>query len=36
MPSSAAEVAQGHAAREKLVFIAGDPETLASRLEALA
>ena len=36
MPSSAAEVAQGHAAREKLVFITGDPETLALRLEALA
>ncbi len=36
MPSFAAEVAQGHTAREKLVFIAGDPETLASRLEALA
>jgi uncharacterized protein YggU (UPF0235/DUF167 family) len=35
MPQSAAEVAQGHAAREKLVFIAGDPGTLASRLEAL-
>jgi uncharacterized protein len=36
MPPSAAEVAQGGAAREKLVFIAGDPHTLASRLKALA
>ena len=36
MPPSAAEVAQGGAAREKLVFIAGDPETLAARLKALA
>ena len=36
MPPSAAEVAQGGAAREKVVFIAGDPDALASRLEALA
>jgi uncharacterized protein len=35
MPPSAAEVAQGGAAREKLVFIAGDPDMLASRLKAL-
>jgi uncharacterized protein len=36
VPPSAAEVAQGGAAREKLIFIAGDPGALASRLEALA
>jgi uncharacterized protein YggU (UPF0235/DUF167 family) len=36
MPSSAAEVAQGLATREKLVFIAGNPDMLALRLEALA
>ncbi|MDO9710444.1 DUF167 domain-containing protein [Paracraurococcus lichenis] len=33
---SAAEVAQGAAAREKLIFVAGDPTALASRLETLA
>ncbi len=36
VPPSAAEVAQGAAAREKLIFIAGDPQALAPRLEALA
>ncbi len=35
MPQSSAEVAQGLAAREKLVFIAGDPDALAARLGAL-
>ncbi len=35
LPPSAAEVAQGQAAREKLIFIAGDPGALAPRVEAL-
>jgi uncharacterized protein YggU (UPF0235/DUF167 family) len=36
LPPSAAEVAQGGVTREKLIFVAGDPGALASRLEALA
>jgi uncharacterized protein len=36
VPPSAAEVTQGPTAREKLIFIAGDPDALASRLETLA
>ena len=35
MPQSAIEVAQGHTSREKLVFIAGDPEALAPRIQTL-
>ncbi|WP_240046632.1 DUF167 domain-containing protein [Paracraurococcus ruber] len=33
---SAATVAQGPAAREKTIFVAGDPDALAQRLETLA
>ena len=36
LPASAAELLQGGAAREKLIFIAGDPLSLGPRLEALA
>ena len=36
LPPSAAEVAQGGAAREKLIYIAGDPGPLGLKLEALA
>ncbi|MEN0077414.1 MAG: DUF167 family protein [Paracraurococcus sp.] len=36
MPPSAAAVEQGGAAREKVVFVAGDPKALGKRLEALA
>lgn len=36
LPPSAAELVQGGTSRDKLIFLAGDPETLASRLEALA
>ena len=36
LPASAVEVAQGSAAREKTLRIAGDPALLAPRIEALA
>lgn len=36
VPPSAADLLQGGAAREKLIFIAGDPRALGPRLEALA
>ncbi|TCZ64372.1 DUF167 domain-containing protein [Roseicella aquatilis] len=35
MPQSSVEVAQGHTSREKLVLVAGDPEALAPRIQAL-
>lgn len=36
VPGSAVSIAQGAAAREKLLRVAGDPAVLSARLEALA